>query len=68
MSTKTKRHNPDRVNSAFIPEGFRFLTKEEAEKGEMIDKFIRIWVPSEQSFAPQEYSIIVSMFTYITKK
>jgi hypothetical protein len=65
---KRRSHNPERVNSRFIPKGYRLLRSEEFT-GEPLALTCHYWLPGSKRFylhAPADGNI--SSFTYITPK
>jgi hypothetical protein len=50
MSKKTRRHNPEKVNSAFIPKGYRLLNVDEVGTYDIEDRCI-IWIPIKRAFS-----------------
>jgi hypothetical protein len=63
-----KRHNPEKVNSCFIPKGYRLLNVNEI--GTHAVRFnCRAWYDNEYGFSPNsDYLGQSESITYITKK
>ena len=65
---KPKSHNPERVNSRFIPKGYRLLRSNEFT-GEPLDIPCHFWLPSSKRFQLEDHALgNISDFTYITPK
>jgi hypothetical protein len=67
-SMRPKRHNPEKVNSCFIPKGYRLLNVNEI--GTHAVRFnCRAWYDNEYGFSPNsDYLGQSESITYITKK
>lgn len=65
---KPKSHNPERVNSRFIPKGYRLLRSNEFT-GKPLALTCHFWLPERKQFHLQvRASGNISDFTYITPK